>query len=146
MSARSSVVSPAKLLAHLRRICLALPEVHETTTFGHPTFQAGKKTFAVLDEYAGEPCLVVKLPLPLQQERLASPRYFPSPYGAKHGWVCLKTKGALALDEVSELCVASYREVALKRMLAALEGGTVAKPLAKRTKRKASTRASARGQ
>lgn len=137
MNARSSaVVSPAKLLAHLRRVCLALSEARETTTFGHPTFQAGKKTFAVLDHYAGEPCLVVKLPLPLQQERLASPRYFPSPYGAKHGWICLKTAGALALDEVSELCVASYREVALKRMLTALDGGDGAKPAPARKKRK----------
>lgn len=130
------MVSPAQLLAHLRRVCLALPEARETTTFGHPTFQAGKKTFAVLDEYAGEPCLVVKLPLPRQQERLASPRYFPSPYGAKHGWVCLKTKGALALDEVSELCVASYREVALKRMLAALDDAGATKPAASRARAK----------
>ena len=130
----------AKLLAHLRRVCLALPEARETTTFGHPTFQAGKKTFAVLDEYAGEPCLAVKLPLPRQQERLASPRYFPAPYGAKHGWVCLRTSGALALDEVSELCVASYREVALKRMLTALDGDTTARSTKVRTRAKRARR------
>ena len=46
-------------LANLRPICLALPEARETTTFGHPTFQAGKKTFAVLDHYQGVECLVV---------------------------------------------------------------------------------------
>jgi predicted DNA-binding protein (MmcQ/YjbR family) len=111
------------VLPKLRSICLALPEARETTTFGHPTFQAGKKTFAVLDEYAGEPCLVVKLPLPRQQAVLKSPRYFPSPYGAKHGWVCLKTAGKIDLAEVRELCVESYREVALVRMLAALDDG-----------------------
>ena len=111
------------LLAELRKICLALPEARETTTFGHPTFQAGKKTFAVLDEYQGEPCLVIKLELPHQQAVLKSPRFFPSPYGAKHGWVCLKTSGRFDLEEVRELCVESYRAVALKRMLARLDGG-----------------------
>lgn len=110
------------VLTQLRRICLALPEARETKTFGHPTFQAGKKTFAVLDEYAGESCIVVKLELPHQQAVLASPRFFASPYGAKHGWVCLKTAGLLDFDEVRALCIESYRAVALKRMLAVLDG------------------------
>ena len=110
------------LLDRLRRICLALPEARETTTFGHPTFQAGKKTFAVLDEYAGEPCLCVKLELPHQQAALKSPRFFAAPYGAKHGWVCLRTSGRLDPGEVRELCLESYRQVALKRMLAELDG------------------------
>jgi len=118
------------LLDALRRICLALPEARETTTFGHPTFQAGKKTFAVLDEYAGESCLVVKLELPHQQAVLKSPRFFPSPYGAKNGWVCLKTSGRMDMEEVRELCLESYRGVALKRMLAALDGA--AEPRRKR--------------
>lgn len=112
-----------EILPQLRKLCLALPEARETTTFGHPTFQAGKKTFAVLDEYGGERCLVVKLALPHQQAVLKSPRFFASPYGAKHGWVCLKISGRLDFDEVRELCLESYRAVALKRMLAALDGG-----------------------
>jgi len=33
----------------LRGICLPLPEVVETVKWGHPTFEAGKKVFAVLD-------------------------------------------------------------------------------------------------
>ncbi len=109
-------------LGNLRRICLALPEARETTTFGHPTFQAGKRTFAVLDRYGGEECLVVKLELPHQQARLKSPRFFPSPYGAKHGWVCMHTSGRLDWAEIGALCIESYRAVALKRMLTVLDG------------------------
>ena len=36
-----------KVLAKLREICLALPEVQEVKTWGHPTFQSGKKSFAL---------------------------------------------------------------------------------------------------
>ena len=39
------------ILARLRRVCLGLPEVRETVKWGHPTFEAGKKIFAVLDRY-----------------------------------------------------------------------------------------------
>ncbi len=38
-----------KILDKLREICLALPKTSETTTFGHPTFQVGTKTFTVLE-------------------------------------------------------------------------------------------------
>ena len=45
-----------EVLERLRAICRRLPEVIETTTFGHPTFQAGKKkTFVVLDDHEREP-------------------------------------------------------------------------------------------
>ena len=50
-------------LETLQAICGGLPECVETTTFGHPTFQAGKKrTFVVLDnhEQPGMLCLVFK--------------------------------------------------------------------------------------
>jgi hypothetical protein len=54
-----------KILAKLREICLALPGVQEVKTWGHPTFQAGKKSFAVLDEYHGQLCICLKMTLPL---------------------------------------------------------------------------------
>jgi hypothetical protein len=50
----------AALLSRLRKICLALPEVRETVKWGHPTFEAGKKMFAVLDQYDGRPCLALR--------------------------------------------------------------------------------------
>ena len=45
------------LLARVREICLGFPEVRETVKWGHPTFEAGKKMFAVIDAYEGRPCL-----------------------------------------------------------------------------------------
>jgi hypothetical protein len=59
------MMSPeASILKRLRAICSQLPGVVETVTFGHPTFQAGKKkTFVVLDDHErddGALCLVFK--------------------------------------------------------------------------------------
>ena len=50
-----------KLRALLQRACLGLPEVRETVKWGHPTFEAGKKMFAVLDKYDGQPCIAFKV-------------------------------------------------------------------------------------
>ena len=49
-----------RILSRLRRISLALPEAEETTSFGHPTFKVGKKTFAVLEKYKGELAICFK--------------------------------------------------------------------------------------
>lgn len=57
-------IQERRALERLRDICRTLPETVETTTFGHPTFQAGRKrTFAVLDDHEqpGMLCLVLKL-------------------------------------------------------------------------------------
>jgi hypothetical protein len=35
------------VLEKLRRLCLRLPESQEARQFGHPVWQAGKKTFAI---------------------------------------------------------------------------------------------------
>lgn len=109
------------ILKKLRAICLALPEARETVTFGHPTFQAGKKTFAVLEEYKGELCFVFKAELPTQQALIQSPRFFTAPYIGKHGWTSLRLGGKLDWGEIADLAQQSYRLVASKRMLAELD-------------------------
>jgi predicted DNA-binding protein (MmcQ/YjbR family) len=90
--------------------------------WGHPTFEAGKKMFAVLDRYRGRPCIAFRAELDSVDELLTDERFFAAPYAARHGWVCLYADGRLNWTEVEKLVVASYRLVALKRMLAALEG------------------------
>jgi predicted DNA-binding protein (MmcQ/YjbR family) len=107
------------ILKKLREVCLAWPETREVLTFGNPAFQAGKRTFAVLDEYRGESCIAFKVPLPLQQLLLEDPRFFQSPYGASQGWTCLKVSRHFEWKEVRSLLLESYRLVALKRMLKA---------------------------
>ncbi len=110
------------MVARLRAICLELPETDEVATFGNPTFRAGKKTFAVLEAYRGGLTLALKA-APFDHDALLhDPRFFATPYVGQHGWVSLRMSGAIDWGEVEDLVVASYRTVALKRMLAALRG------------------------
>lgn len=114
------------ILKKLRTICLALPDARETVTFGHPTFQAGTKTFVVLEEYKGELCFVFKAELPVQQALIQSPRFFAAPYIGKKGWTSLRVGGGLDWGEIEDLATQSYRLVASKRMVAELDGESVA--------------------
>ena len=109
------------LLTQLRRICRQLPEVQETVKWGHPTFEAGKKMFAVLDHYNASPCLAVRSAPDQLEKHLTDERFFPAPYAARYGWLCLSLDGPLDWQEIEDLIRSSYRQVALKRMLAALE-------------------------
>ncbi len=97
------------ILAHLRRLCLALPDTAETRTFGHPTFQTRGRTFAVLEVYRGELCIVFRAER-LQQAALveSTPRFFVAPYGGRHGWVSLKVGHGVAWGEVGRLLEASH--------------------------------------
>ena len=77
--------------------------------------------FAVLDQYDGRPCLAFRAASERQDEYLADERFFAAPYAARFGWVCLRADTSLDWREVAELVRGSYRQVALKRMLAALD-------------------------
>ena len=117
-------MDPEKVLTRLRRTCLALPEAYETTSFGHPTFRAGrtgKKTFAVFENYRGEDTICVKATLEDQALLVLDPRFFVAPYVGKHGWTSMRTAGAIDWTEVEDLVRESYRLVALKSMIAKLE-------------------------
>jgi predicted DNA-binding protein (MmcQ/YjbR family) len=111
-------------LARLRRIGAPLPEAIETKTFGHPTFPAGEgRTFAVLDDHErdDELCLVFEAARAEQRKLLRTGNFFPSKFGAQHGWTTVEVAPRLDWGRVRELVVASYRLVANQRMLAALD-------------------------
>ena len=130
-------MDPEKVLARLRRACLALPEAYETTSFGHPTFRAGKsgkKTFAVFENYRGEDTICLKATLEDQALLVLDPRYFVAPYIGKHGWTSMRTAGALDWDEVEEMVLESYRLVASKSMLEKL-GARPPRPQTQKKKR-----------
>jgi predicted DNA-binding protein (MmcQ/YjbR family) len=135
----------SSVLARLRKVCLQLPEVRETVKWGHPTFEAGKKIFAVLDRYDGRPCIAFRAPLEKVDELLADERFTEAPYAARFGWVCLNVAGSIDWAEVERLVQGSYRLVALKRMLAAMEdrGAPESDPstIAAKQKRKKNARA-----
>jgi predicted DNA-binding protein (MmcQ/YjbR family) len=121
---RSAVGPLLRALDALRAICDGLPECIETKTFGHPTFQAGKKrTFVVLDDHEqpGLLCLVVKLDPAHQAKLVDGVRFFPSKFGAKHGWTSMRVDGRTSWRHAKELVLASYRQVAPKRLVAAFD-------------------------
>jgi predicted DNA-binding protein (MmcQ/YjbR family) len=116
-----AAVSEEAVLKRLRKVCLSLPETSETVKWGHPTFVAGHKMFAVLDEYGGRPCIAFRTDTPRQAELLRDPRFYAAPYAAAQGWVCMHADRRINWRYVSELLRGSYRMAALKRMLAALD-------------------------
>lgn len=102
----------------LREICLALPEANEVISHGHPTFKAGKKSFAVYGIYS--PSVAFKADLTLQTELEDDARFFPTPYMGHKGWLSLRIDDRTDWDEVSRLVRQSYLQVANKRQRAAL--------------------------
>ena len=103
----------AGLLTKLRKILDQLPDVQETVTFGHPTFQVGGKTFAVFEQYKGEFGLALKIERELQQVFLNDSRFYLTPYIGKQGWVTLRMNTKpLNWAEVRELLKGSHRLIA----------------------------------
>lgn len=110
-------------LGELRVAALGFPESVEVEAWGRPTFRAGKKIFAVFSGDADhEHGLVFK---PDADDRLAlleDERFYIPPYFGPGGWLALDlTVAEVDWDEVGELLDASYRQVALKRMVKALD-------------------------
>src|SRR5258707_7556711 len=114
-----------RALETLRAICSVLPESIETMTFGHPTFQAGKKrTFVVLDDHEqrGLLCLVFKADRAEQAKLVDGKKFFPCKFGAKHGWTSLRVDARTNWPQAKELVVASYRRGVGTPMVAARDG------------------------
>lgn len=112
-------------LGQLRGVCLALPESVEVEAWGVPTFRAGKKIFAVFGTDGDDQRFhVVFKPEPEERPALlAEERFFSPPYWGVSGWLALDfTAAPVDWEEVAELVEGSYRQVALKRMLKALDG------------------------
>jgi predicted DNA-binding protein (MmcQ/YjbR family) len=115
----SKAYEPA--LRKIRAICLALPEAVEVEAWGHPTFRAGKKMFAAFGEEYGDLAIGLKVGFDRQDELLNDDRFFPTPYAAHQGWVSLRINNKTNWDEIRDLAREAYCQVALKRMLKALD-------------------------
>lgn len=109
------------MIETIRRACLALPQTRESNTLGNPTFQAGRRTFAVFEEYGGHPSLAVKVGTEDQSSFLDDTAFYMTPYVGKHGWVSLKLDERCDAREIEILVQTSYRLVATKTMLHALD-------------------------
>ncbi|HEY9462683.1 MAG TPA: MmcQ/YjbR family DNA-binding protein [Vicinamibacterales bacterium] len=123
-------------LKRLRSLCLALPETSETASWGHPNFKAGKKTFVAFERVKGRASIACRL-LPDDVERLVQRKqFFATPYG-RGLWASVWADGPIDWRAVQDLVDRSYRVVALKRMLTAIEGTSGQKTKANPSKRKA---------
>ena len=108
------------VLARVRRLCLALPETAETESWGHPNFRAGTRTFCTCEIVNGRPSIAFRL-APPEVERVSRRRYFfATPYG-RGLWISRWVDHAVDWREIATLLEHSYRRVANKRMLGALQ-------------------------
>lgn len=112
------------LYSGVQKICQALPEVSEGTTFGKPNFRAGKKSFVDFGRLRdGRIYLSFKAELDFGDILVAeSPLIKHARYVGQHGWLVLDLTDEVNWDEVESLILGSYRLAALKRMLKALDG------------------------
>ncbi|NMD54723.1 MULTISPECIES: MmcQ/YjbR family DNA-binding protein [Tsukamurella] len=121
------------VLARVREIALAFPEATEKIAHGRPTFRCGKmfatygggtkKTETRPHEQRNTSVLFIVDPAErtaLEQDE----RFYLPAYMASAGWLGLDlTIGTVDWDEVTELLDASYRQIAPKRAIAALDAG-----------------------
>jgi predicted DNA-binding protein (MmcQ/YjbR family) len=108
------------MIARLRALALSLPETTETSSWGHPNFRAARKTFAAFERVKGRPSIAFRLDRADRDRLLRRKAFFVTPYG-RGLWVSMWADEAIDWKLVADLLQRSYRAVALKRMIAALD-------------------------
>src|SRR5918993_140701 len=98
-------------------------EAVEVEAWGRPTFRAGKKIFGVFSGTEERPWgLIFKPDSDERASLLEDGRFYSPPYFGPSGWLAVDLEaGPVDWDEVREFADASYRQVALRRMLTALD-------------------------
>lgn len=118
---RMKLTSSAEgILLELRTLILSLPETVERNSFGHPNFIAGKRAFITFEQFSGRPSVAFRLGRHDIERLSGNPQFFRTPYG-RGQWLSLWVDATFDWNVVEELVNTSYRLVALKRMLMALE-------------------------
>jgi predicted DNA-binding protein (MmcQ/YjbR family) len=111
-----------KYLAPLRKMLLAWPEVIESTSYDQLAWRAGKKTFAQLLVNTERSGIAFLVDGECQSLLLEDPRFFLPRYIATRGWIAWDVRHRIDWQELAAYLLASYRSVALKRMVAGLAG------------------------
>jgi predicted DNA-binding protein (MmcQ/YjbR family) len=109
-----------KVLQRLRKLCLAFPETSETSSWGHPNFRAGKRTFASFERVKDRPSIAFRLERRDVVRLLRRQQFFTTPYG-RGQWVSMWADTALDWRMIARLLERSYRLLANQRMIRALE-------------------------
>ena len=105
------------VLKRFRKMCLQLPETREARQFGHPVWQAGKKTFVWARHDDRRLTLCFWVGVDQQGLLISDARYRIPPYMGHNGWIALDVSANCDWAEVEALMMQSFRHFALKRML-----------------------------
>jgi predicted DNA-binding protein (MmcQ/YjbR family) len=122
---QSGVTMPARefdrpVFTRLRRVCLALPETKETSSWGHPSFRAGNRIFCAFELFGGRPSVAFRVSA-AEAKRLARQRYFfATPYG-RGVWVSRWVDVPVDAKAMASLIRRSYRQVAAKTLVRLLD-------------------------
>ena len=108
------------IVQKLRALCLAFPETSEAASWGHPNFRAGKRTFAAFEIWKGRPSIAFRVDAAEAAVLLRKKNFFATPYGQAR-WVSVWVDRRVDWTLVGRLLDRSYRTVAIKRMIAALD-------------------------
>jgi hypothetical protein len=109
---------------HVRRTALALPEVIERPTHGHPGFFVrGSKLVCSIHETVrgdGRPAMWCKAPPGAQEHYVAAEpdRYFVPPYVGHAGWLGVRLDSGLPAEDLTGAIEDSYALVAPKALVA----------------------------
>jgi predicted DNA-binding protein (MmcQ/YjbR family) len=110
------------VFARARQLCLAFPETNEQWSWNHPTFRAGRKAFCAFELLKGRPSIAFRLAPADSEPALQRKHFFATPYG-RGLWVSAWVDGAIDWKLIASLVRRSYRTVANKRLLKALDAG-----------------------
>lgn len=110
-----------KMLARMRKVCLALPDTAEGSSFGSPVWRAGKKAFASLHDYGKGLTASFWVGIERQGPLVMDPRFSIPPYFGHNGWIALDVGQGIGDAELRDLLVDSFRHFASKRAIATLD-------------------------
>ena len=103
------------VIAKLREICLALPDVFEKEAWGECTFRVtGGSMFAMTDNNhhnSGHLAVWVKAPAMVQEILVNSDpkRFFVPPYMGSKGWVGVRIDGRVKWDQAAAILKDGYQ-------------------------------------
>ena len=106
-----------RMIEIMRGICLKFPETREIAQFGHPVWQAGTRSFALVRHDGERLTLCFWVGADRQNLMTADARFRIPPYFGHNGWISLDVSRQGDRNEIEALARQSYRHFALKRML-----------------------------
>jgi len=116
----------ADVLARLRALCVALPEVTEKLSHGEPTWFV-RRTFVMFADRHHDDRVAFWCAAPpgVQEELIATDpaRFFRPPYVGHRGWLGVYLDVDVDWVEIGEIVTDAYRTVAPRKLVAQLDGG-----------------------